>query len=309
MAAGGSPRGAPRRIRKRRKRRGLREPNLGEVYNVARCSRRGRVLSAPPRPRAPTRGLLPGVLVCSHRDPASPHKPAALKGGAAERTAEDAVVAVHVQGKSRPPPSSMSISPLGPLRGKPAREVRRRCRRGHGRARRRDGAAGDVFALFDGREPVATSPTRFWATLRRRAGRPRGRDTRGQVYTAARSHRRHADGRRLVPDGTSRYMLLGGVDDEGDIADAWLLTTRSAVHTMRGSSSKQRTILRPRHELGADFVWKPKLDADKDDRTRVVVFGGCQHQGDGGPKCYNDVWIATVPQNPAHVFYGQGPDY
>ena len=152
--------------------------------------------------------------------PASPHKPAALKGGAAGRTAEGAVVAVHVQGKIptasffNEHQSAWTSSQSFPHVKCEGAAVGVTAAPGNG-----DGAAGDVFALFGGQEPggdyshqvLGYSPSAGWATLA--AETPRAKSTAARPPDAMTG---------VGSPQTASPSALGGVDDEGDIADAWL---------------------------------------------------------------------------------------
>ncbi len=237
-------------------------------------------------------------------------KPASLRSGAAGRTAEGALVAVHVDAANANRPTASFFnehqSSWTSHQAFPSVQCEGAAVGATAAPALGDGAGGDVFALFGGQatsgqysdKVLGYAPSSGWTTLSpepapNREASPRGRA--GATLTGVGS----------AQDGTSRYLLLGGVDDEGDFADTWLLTTRGGDATYSwkqlqlASSDAAGFTARSGHSAA---VWKPALDAAKGDRTRVVVFGGCQQQGDGGPACRNDVWIVTVPTKSSASF-------
>ena len=224
------------------------------------------------------------------------YKPRSLRNGACGRTGEGAAVLVHVQGKV-PTASFFSEvqSEWTSSQAFPDIQVEGAFVGATGAPEMGDGAGGDIFALFGGqsqggeysKEVLRYVPSSGWSTLsnKKPAVSPRGRvsGTLTGVGSAA--------------DGSSKFMLLGGMDDEGDFGDAWLMRTHSSDngYTWKELMPTGNSVGFGARSGHAATRWAPATDSEVNDRSRVVVFGGCKQQGEDGPSCMSDVWIATVP--------------
>ena len=157
-----------------------------------------------------------------------------------------------------------------------------------------DAESGDVFVLFGGQQAggqyskqvIRYTPDAGFSVLTNTAtgtdSSPMGRAS-GSLT-----------GIQTDADGNIRFLLVGGVDDESDFADVWILTLQREGNTFTWNKGLPQ-------ENGVGFVGRTGHSANRwisstdsaGDSARVVVFGGC-HQSAATTACFNDVWLLSV---------------
>ena len=96
-------------------------------------------------------------------------------------------------------------------------------------------------------------------------------------------------------NGNTQYLLIGGVDDDKDFADAWVLTLHGEpdqknTFTWTEVAPQENTVGFDGRTGHAATRWTSAAAATT---SNVIVFGGCQQSGTTS-KCFNDVWMASV---------------
>ena len=100
-------------------------------------------------------------------------------------------------------------------------------------------------------------------------------------------------------EGNARFLLVGGVDDEKDFADVWMLTLDASgsgtTYTWTNVQSQENDVgFQPRY--GHASTKGPTKDTKDTTAADVLIFGGCQSSTGTETKCFNDVWSILVTE-------------